>query len=306
MNKILTLLLILNVGSIFAQSGPVVPCVNCENFTERPKPITGTWYNPEQSGTGFSFDIQNDKLIGFYYGFDAQGTAVWWLFSGTLEESKETGTLWEITTELQRFKDGNCINCEYSGSPELTESPGEIHLLFDQIGHASFTVNGGDVQNLVPFYFGYQTKQFFPDDNKYKTPEIEGWWTIYERRNVEGIPELYSTIIEDVYFNRWSYDMFQVKNSWYSDGDYFPSAPEVLDIGFFRCELILEDLQHKTYCTYYSGYFLEGVTYNIPLANITADRIFGESENGDILEMKRLYLNLCMSNDCINSTPKNN
>ncbi len=305
MKFIISIIFFLNTHLLFAQSGPVVPCVNCENFTERPKPITGTWYNPDQSGTGFSFDIQNDKLVGFYYGFDEQGVSTWWLFSGKLEEAEQAGDLWEISTELQRFIDGNCINCQYSGTPELAESPGTIHILFDQIGHASFSVNDGAVQNIVPLYFGYPTKQFFPEGNQYKTPEIEGWWAVYEHRKVEGIPEVYTTIIEDVYLGRWDYDLYQVKNTWVSSGSYFPSAPEILDIGFFRCGLIIEELKQITKCIYYSGYFLEGVTYNIPLANITADRIFGESENGDIIEMKRLYFDMCIFNDpnyCINTT----
>lgn len=49
-----------------------MPCVGCESLVHAPYPETGSWYNPEQSGSGINLEIQNGYLVGFYYGYDAE------------------------------------------------------------------------------------------------------------------------------------------------------------------------------------------------------------------------------------------
>ena len=41
-----------NVDAV-AQAGPSVPCVGCDTLTQAPFPETGSWYNPDQSGSGW-------------------------------------------------------------------------------------------------------------------------------------------------------------------------------------------------------------------------------------------------------------
>ncbi|MCF6300433.1 MAG: hypothetical protein L3J52_04870 [Proteobacteria bacterium] len=63
MKTLTTVIFLLISTQLLSQSGPTVVCVDCENLTERPKPRSGTYYNPDQSGTGFNIEIQNNAML---------------------------------------------------------------------------------------------------------------------------------------------------------------------------------------------------------------------------------------------------
>ena len=91
------------LGCVQAQSGPISPCVNCEDDTHQIEPSTGTWYNPDQSGTGFGIEVQKGKLFGTYYGYDQQGKQLWLTIVGDLVKSNQVGVMWELQADLQQF-----------------------------------------------------------------------------------------------------------------------------------------------------------------------------------------------------------
>ncbi len=66
--------------TVKAQTGPVITCVDCEGLTEKSMPYAGSWYNPQQSGSGYLFDIQNGFLLGnnfgYYFGYDSKSVDV--------------------------------------------------------------------------------------------------------------------------------------------------------------------------------------------------------------------------------------
>ena len=95
------MLMALPAAHLLAQEGPQVPCVGCDNLVHAPFPETGSWYNPDQSGSGINFEIQNGVLAGYYYGYDVNGLPEWQLFTGPLVRSEQQGLQWELETQFK-------------------------------------------------------------------------------------------------------------------------------------------------------------------------------------------------------------
>lgn len=66
----------------FAQSDPELPWPDCQQEYIKPTPYEGSWFNPEQSGSGFLIEVENDKLLGYYFGYTEDSKPVWTLFDG--------------------------------------------------------------------------------------------------------------------------------------------------------------------------------------------------------------------------------
>lgn len=111
-NKLLMIMvLVMSTSWAYAQQGPALPCPDCEqNFVE-PTPYEGSWFNPEQSGSGFLLEVENDKILGYYFGYDDEGQPIWALFNGQLQDASGQGGLWKVNSTLSKFIGGNCINC---------------------------------------------------------------------------------------------------------------------------------------------------------------------------------------------------
>ena len=286
--------------SVQAQSGPTLPCEDCAQNYTKPIPYEGSWYNPEQSGSGFLIDVQNDRLLGYYFGYDTDGNSEWALFSGQLQDASDQGALWKVIATLEKFNGGSCLNCEYT-APNQNGTLGEIEIVFNRLAHASFSVNGGDVQNIVPIYFGYSLRNFSEQQPVYYTPELQGWWTVFIDQNIEdGItPEQYT------------YTNFMVhisKGAIAGDGSLryasrvFPFVPEAIIIGTLECTKEHVNAMMQTTCEY--DYDLPN-PFIINMGNISSNRIYGENADGDTIEMIRTSSDYCISTNqpenCINT-----
>ncbi len=281
-------LLLINT-TVLAQllSGPISPCVNCEQLTAKTEPFNGTWFNPDQSGTGFSIDVQNGKLFGVYYGYDEQGKVIWLTFVGDLVASEQTNVMWTLDAELLQFKNGNAFNQDYT-APETTEYQGQIHLKFTQKNHALFSVNDGEEQNIVPIIFGVQKTVDFPEKTSYQFPELTGLWTFVNYFRDLNLSVKYSTASEVLYI--WPKEEFIIDsdNDGYLDIEYevwryAGEYPGALGIGKILCSLIDNDLGQTVgpQCRFVDRRFatdpFNPPTYNMSLGGLGAFRLFGES-----------------------------
>jgi len=297
-------LLMINTG-IFAQTlnGPVSPCVDCEQFTTRTEPFNGTWYNPDQSGTGFSIDVQNGTLFGVYYGYDEQGKAIWLTFVGDLVPSDEPNVMWTVDTDLLQFENGNAFNQGYS-APMTTNYQGQIHLKFTQKNHALFSVNNGEEQNIVPIIFGMPASAEFTEQTSYQFPELEGVWSfIYHFKSSKSVDDRPFIPVEP--FSIISQTVVIPKKS-IADSDAdgiedviyrvlaFDAYPNFHIIGQISCGIksMDEDFTGPS-CVFIDDRGLFGdienkPRYNFSLGGLGAFRIFGEHEDGHTFEMIKI------------------
>jgi len=269
-----------------AQSGPIVPCVGCPTFTKHPYPETGAWFNPEQSGTGFSLEVQNGHMVGFYYLYDSDGKPEWLLINGTLQKSAKEGVAWELDSPLSHFSGGACLGCAFQAPAAPTEIA-NLHIDFLQRSSARFSVDGGTVQYIVPLVYGSSGKAAFPDKTPFIIPELAGpsmfgalrpWTLVFTDKS---LPEKFSRTVLDVQIEG---QLLQYGKVSYAIAQRIPPFEEIT-IGTLDCTTGAEF--EGPVCSADFGGFPVTPPYLFSIANISDSRFFGEDENGNTVEAFR-------------------
>jgi hypothetical protein len=283
------------LGSVaLAQEGPQVPCADCDSRINSPFPASGPWVNSERTGSGFLFEIQNGVLAGFHFGYDSEGNPQWLLFSGDLEPGGDAGTMWQLETHVSLFTGGSCISCPYE-APESPTSVGTIKLEFLQKNHGRFQLNDAEPEYMVPLLFGSGGHLFFPEHAEYLLPELaEGgdkpapWVIVMTEYPNEDPPVFRSKVVhlkpadDNEIGVKFSYE--SVEESILAFTDSF--VPDVtINCSFYNSgqDLLCEAAFLRAH--------LEGNEYfrvRLPIANIGANRFFGEASWGDTLEGFRI------------------
>jgi len=121
---------------VFGQPGPPPPAVT---------PQVGAWWNPNESGTGYSIDYRHGVLVILVYSYQSNGTPQWYLATGPLSG-------YTFTSPLTKFVNGQCIYCTYS-SPTTTGSDGTMTIVFSSATLATVYLPGGRVTQIQPDLF---------------------------------------------------------------------------------------------------------------------------------------------------------
>lgn len=186
MRKSLVLAGMLAASLAIADSGPSIPpCADCPQFTRPPYPHSGLWFNSERPGTGINIDVQNGIMAAIYYGYREDGTSLWLLTSGELQQSDADDVYWELETDLYEAVGGQPPGAEPVGGshqePDM-QVAGQIHIEIMQRNLLRFSIDGGPTERMVPMVFGSDTTNFFPDHSEYRLPNFEEG----REMNVEG------------------------------------------------------------------------------------------------------------------------
>ena len=296
--RLLTALLSLALPAsvLIAQEGPYVPCVGCDEMTHAPFPEPGLWYNPDQSGTGFKFEFQNGVMAGYYYGYDTGGDPEWYMVTGRLERSEQTGVMWELEAEPLRFSGGNCLGCPYQ-PPEEPDALPAIKIEFLQRAYARLTLSDGAIQYMVPIMYGDAGKRFFAEQTPYLLPLLTdpppypGLWALVFKESSEEEPAPWT----------WFSGVFMIAEGYRSTAHgsfggavvyevWQPVNPpeEAAPFGHILCD-VDETLGEPVCDLVASG--LDPVNkpvFRIPIGNFTDSRFFGETEDGAIVQGFRL------------------
>jgi hypothetical protein len=88
-------------------------------------PAVGLWWNPDESGTGYNFDVKHGVLVVTVFTYEASGHSEWYLAAGPLTDN---GTKFSAT--LDKYRSGQCIACPYTGRPTLAGNDGLISITF--------------------------------------------------------------------------------------------------------------------------------------------------------------------------------
>ncbi len=283
--------LVFPATALIAQEGPFVPCVGCEDLTQVPFPEPGAWYNPDQSGTGFSLEFQNGIMAGYYFGYDVTGEPEWTVVTSRLTRSEQPDVMWELEVEPNRFTGGNCLGCPYQ-APNAPEVLPPIRIEFLQRAYARVTLNDGSVQFMVPImygeagiaYFNEQTPWLFP---KLVADPVFSLWTLVfkEFSEEEFAPWTWSSGIvmigDGVLVTNGpskgllSYSVVQPVH-----------PPEVLlSLGNISCSL--DEALGEPGCIL-QLFGINPIEFKIPIGNFTDSRIFGEAADGTMVQGFRL------------------
>lgn len=88
-------------------------------------PEGGTWFNPDEPGTGVLIELQDNTMVAFVYVYEDDGDPIWFTAAGELDDSS---TVFEA--DLHEFAGGTCVGCEYREN-EFVDAVGEIRIEFN-------------------------------------------------------------------------------------------------------------------------------------------------------------------------------
>lgn len=261
-----------------------VPCVGCDTLTQAPYPETGSWYNPDQSGSGLNLEIQNGVLAGYYYGYDANGLPEWYLINGPLVRSEQAGLQWELETNLQLFQDGNCIGCDYM-PPTGPAVGATIKLEVQQRNYMRVTIGDNPSQFFVPIMYGFNGYAYFSEQTPYVFPEYgdDTFFVLILKPNTDPpMPEHWDSLIVPIGTGKLGSGNAEGKLSYKTwIPQTAPPGPDV-SVDFIVCEL--ESALGQPLCKVIIG----SKEYTMPIANMGDRRFFGEAEDGSTVEGYRI------------------
>jgi serine protease len=106
---------------------------------------TGWWWNPSQSGTGFSVEVQGDTVFiaGFLY--EASGAPIWYTAVGKLKDNRV------VNTTLNTFRNGQPLTGAHR-LPTSTEL-GAVEFAINEPTKATLKLSDGRVIELSRFRF---------------------------------------------------------------------------------------------------------------------------------------------------------
>ncbi|MCF6300316.1 MAG: hypothetical protein L3J52_04250 [Proteobacteria bacterium] len=109
-------------------------------------PESGFWWNPEESGSGYSIEIQDNFIFVAFYVYDEFGNPTWYSANGFLDGNSFFDAFLNYTFN------GSCIDCTYTRPITLhgDGGPVTIEFLTETTGTIQF---GGAIKNFERFSF---------------------------------------------------------------------------------------------------------------------------------------------------------
>lgn len=99
-------------------------------------PASGLWWNPNESGRGYTIDTQDDVMIVTAYVYDSGRKATWFLASGTYNQNTDT-----FSGTLGAYSGGQCFGCSYTQPGGV--AAGTVTIQFSSPESAILTYPGG-------------------------------------------------------------------------------------------------------------------------------------------------------------------
>ena len=109
-------------------------------------PMTGLWWNPSESGTGYNIQVERGVLVTTMYSYTQGGDPVWYLTVGRMTNS---GGGVAATGTLDKYRGGQCAPCTYQ-MPSMVGNDGAMTITFTSPTAATVQLPGGRVTQIQP------------------------------------------------------------------------------------------------------------------------------------------------------------
>ncbi|HEX7272691.1 MAG TPA: hypothetical protein VF420_11135 [Casimicrobiaceae bacterium] len=109
-------------------------------------PVTGLWWNPSESGSGYNVEVQQDVLVVTVYSYSTSGDPLWYIVVGRMLNA---GSGVAATGTLDKFRGGQCASCMYQ-PPAAMGNDGSITIDFSSPNSATLQLPGGRVTQIEP------------------------------------------------------------------------------------------------------------------------------------------------------------
>jgi hypothetical protein len=109
-------------------------------------PESGIWWNPNESGSGYAIEIQDNFLFVALYVYDVDGNPTWYTAGTTMEGNAL------FNGDLHYTYNGPCIDCNYTAPITILGQRGPITINFQTESTATIQFEGA-VKNIERFNF---------------------------------------------------------------------------------------------------------------------------------------------------------
>lgn len=123
-------------------------------------PENGWWWNPNQSGRGFSIEIEGSSLFMAGYLYENDGHATWLISGGTMQDATT------YQGRLRSYSNGQTLTGDYQ-APAAPTDAGAVTLQFTDDSHGTLTLPGGSIP-IERFRYGSAAAASFQPES--------GWW----------------------------------------------------------------------------------------------------------------------------------
>jgi len=110
-------------------------------------PVTGLWWNPGESGSGYNIQVQHGVMVASVLGYAAGGDPLWYLVVGSLANA---GGGVAAAGTLDRYRGGQCASCMYQ-VPSMTGNDGTMTITFTSPTAATVQLPGGRMTRIQPY-----------------------------------------------------------------------------------------------------------------------------------------------------------
>ncbi|TXT39967.1 MAG: peptidase S8 and S53 subtilisin kexin sedolisin [Comamonadaceae bacterium] len=101
------------------------------------QPETGWWWSPQESGRGFSIELQGNSLFMTGYMYDTNGNPIWYSSSGTLSSTTSYHGTW------QQYANGQTLTGKYQTASIAITNVGSLGIQFNTTSTATLTLPDG-------------------------------------------------------------------------------------------------------------------------------------------------------------------
>jgi hypothetical protein len=160
------------------------------------QPKTGWWWNPDESGRGFSVELQGDHMFIGAYMYDADGNPIWYVADALMESPTV------FRGPLLQFANGQTLTGAYR-APTPPASAGSLTIQFS--GDNSATVTLSD-QKATHYSKGAQSFSIVPQFLNVIAPALipaERWIGNFEYTRTFKNDMGYNEVIVDVPMMTW-------------------------------------------------------------------------------------------------------
>ncbi|MFO1305646.1 MAG: hypothetical protein U1F54_18105 [Burkholderiales bacterium] len=109
-------------------------------------PVTGMWWNADESGSGYNLQVQRGTLVMTMYTYDPAGTPLWYMGVATMHNA---GTAVTAAGTLDRYAGGQCMSCGYQ-KPVVAGHDGNFSMTFTAADTCILQLPGGRMVTLHP------------------------------------------------------------------------------------------------------------------------------------------------------------
>lgn len=152
-------------------------------------PLTGLWWNENESGWGMSLTQQGPIVFVAWYTYDETGKPTWLVMSSCpLIGSACTGDIYKVSG-------GTSLGVPWNGASKVVTKVGTGTLSFsdNDTGTFSYSVNGGSGMRTI-------TRQFFANGTTLPTINYSAlWWNANEPGWGVAVTQQYGTIFATLY-----------------------------------------------------------------------------------------------------------